>query len=220
MRARRSILLAALAVQTLGLGSCISADPDPTVLVRTSGGVELGASTTYGVVFLGTTATSGEAEVVAWFGDGPELEPSLVESIGGGLYSVDVDIDLPAVPMSFDLPDTSTPLEIRGRDAAGPWVRTTRRADEPTATGLLLLVPDEPLPPASSGAGVYLRDRRGQLRLIGLLAGRVQVIDSAYPSAAPRERLAAIGPTDLWRLVSYRRNRHRPDPWVYREDLE
>lgn len=204
----------------LGSASCVSADPDPTVLVRTSRGIELGASTIHGVVFLGTTATSGEADVMAWFGDGPSLEPSLVETIGGGLYTVDVDIDLPAVPLTFDLPPDGTPLEIRGRDSAGPWVRASRSVVDPLADGLLLDVPDESLPASSLGAGVYVRDRRGELRLLGLLSGRALLVDPTRATSDPREYLVALGPADLWRIVSFSRNRHRPDPWVYREDLE
>lgn len=210
----------AIALPLLVAASCVSPDPDPTVLVRTRNGIEMGASTTHGVVFLGTTATSGEAEVMAWFGDGPSLEPSLVEPIGGGLCTVDVDIELPAVPMSFDLPADGARLAILGRDEDGPWRRDVDCIVDPMADGLLLSVPKEPLPEASIGAGVYDRDRRGALRLIGLLTGRALIVDPDRAQLEPREVLLALGPADLWRLVSYDRNRHRPDPWVYREDLE
>jgi len=217
MRAPRTIA-ALLALATSA--ACIAPDPDPTVLVRTSRGVELGASTTHGVVFLGSTAISGEAEVMAWFGDGPSLEPSLIEPLGAGLCTVDVDIDLPMVPLSFDLPAEGARVEIRGRDVAGAWTREARCVRDPLADGLLLTVPDDPLPAESLGAGVYVRDRHERLRLLGLLTGRALLVDGAGDERGPREVLVAVGPADLWRVVSYGRNRHRPQPWVYREDLE
>lgn len=212
------LLVAALALATAS--SCVTSDPDPTVLVRTANGVELGASTTHGIVFLGTTATSGEAEILAWFGDGPSLEPSLIEPLGAGLCTVDVDIDLPAVALTFDLPTDGARVEIRGRDVEGAWVREARCVVDPHADGLLLTVPDEPLPAMSLGAGVYVRDRHEHLRLLGLLTGRALIVDAEGSTREPREVLVAVGPADLWRVVSYGRNRHRPQPWVYREDLE
>jgi hypothetical protein len=210
----RMRLLAAALLCTLA-GACRTADPDPTVLVRTSNGVELGVSTTHGVVFLGSTAVSGEAEIVSWFGDGPSLEPSLIEPLGDGLYTLPVDIDLPAVAIGFDLPEPGSTLVVRGRDDTGPWEREVVRAGDLPVLGLLLEPPAEPLPARSVGAGVYTRDRLGHLRLVGLLSGRARV----ETDGTSREVLCALGPLDLWRVVTHPRNRQRAEPWVHRDDL-
>jgi len=210
----RMRLLAAAVLCTLA-AACRTADPDPTVLVRTANGVELGVSTTHGVVFLGSTAISGEAELVSWFGDGPSLEPSLIEPLGDGLYTLPVDIDLPAVAIGFELPEPGAELVVRGRDDNGPWEREVRRASGLPVLGLLLDPPSEPLPARSIGAGIYTRDRLGHLRLVGLLSGRATV----ETDGATREVLCALGPLDLWRVVTHPRNRQRADPWVHRDDL-
>jgi hypothetical protein len=208
------VTAAALAA-AFGLVACHSARPDPTVLVRTTRGVELGVSTTHGVVFLGSTAISGEAEIVSWFGDGPSLEPTLIEPLGDGLYTLPVEIDLPSVAIGFELPPPGAELLVRGRDDDGPWERRVRRVGGVATRGLLLEPPEEPLPAISLGAGVFTTDRLGDQRLVGLLTGRAR-IDS---DGASREVLCAIGPLDLWRVVTHPRNLHRPSPWVYRDDV-
>ena len=43
---------------------------DPTLVLETDGGRELGASTEHGIVFLGRSARSGPVSIVAEFGDG------------------------------------------------------------------------------------------------------------------------------------------------------
>ena len=85
-RLHRLILLV-LALSFPLLGSSCSGTRnlvDPVVQIHTPGGNELGVTTDYGIVFLGRTASAGDIEITAWFGDGPSIEPSSVEPIGGG----------------------------------------------------------------------------------------------------------------------------------------
>ena len=86
-----------------------------TLEIRTSGGSELGVATDYGVLFLGRTARSGEVRVVAWFGDGPSVEASVIEPLGGGLYTAETEIRLPTIPMSFRTPEPGERLYVVGR---------------------------------------------------------------------------------------------------------
>jgi hypothetical protein len=67
------------------------------------------------------------------------------------------------------------------------------------------------------GAGLYeLPDGdRGKMRLVGIITGRIRL----ETRAGPREYLTAIGPTDLWRLVTLRRHPGDRRRWVYREDI-
>ena len=57
---------------------------DPVLRITTEGGAELGVATDHGVVFLGRSAARGGVGLEAVFGDGPSLERSVTEPVGGG----------------------------------------------------------------------------------------------------------------------------------------
>ena len=192
---------------------------DPTVVVTTDRGQELGVSTQYGVVFLGRTARSGRVELEAFYGDGPSIERSVIEPVGGGLFTAETEIRLPAVPLTFELPRPGETVVVRGRKDREAWeLELPVRADE-RVWGLLLPVPAE-LEAAQDqvGAGVYWRNPEdgADLRLIGLVSGRLRLEDAEGEAV---EYLAVEGPEHLWRLVSHRRDHNRRKPWVYREDI-
>ena len=102
----RSAALPALLLACLVATGCrgVRTAADPTLEVRSIGGQELAVSTDHGIVFLGRTARSGRVEITAWFGDGPSIEASVVEPLGGGLYTAVTEIRLPSVPLSFVTP--------------------------------------------------------------------------------------------------------------------
>ncbi len=207
-----------LALLTLALPACRSFEDlaDPTVVVETRAGSELGVSTEYGVVFLGSTADSGEATVIAWFGDGPSIEPALIEPLGPNLYVLNTEIRLPTAQLSYADPAHGTPVVVRGRSSAGAWVETTRVVRDDRIDGFLL----EPIARLSgatdqTGAGVFLPGGTGDSELIGLVSGRLRFEDSGDPT----EYLAVVGPTSLWRLVTYRRDVQEERPPVLRPDV-
>lgn len=187
---------------------------DPILRVHTEGGTELGVSTTYGVVFLGATATSGAVDLEAWYGDGPSFESAVIEPLGGGLYTAEPEIRLPETRMRFTTPQPGEELLLIGRGAQEPWSAwSTVRSDE-RVHGLLLDVPEElERRKGQVGAGVFWvhPDDPVDRRLVGLVAGRV-TLDG-------RQHLAVVGPEDLWRLVIYRRDHLRRKARVYREDI-
>ncbi len=189
---------------------------DPIVLVQTPQGTELGVSTTHGVAFLGRTAKAGRAELVVWFGDGPSIEPGLIEPIGGDLYTIDVPLKLPTVALSFRDPSDGEPVEIRGRGPSGPWKVDGRIVKLEGVEGILLEV-QAPFDEASdqTGAGIFVLGDDGHSRLLGLLSGRLALIGEG----PDRVVLTAVGPTDLWRLVAYRRDLREQEPAVRRPDL-
>lgn len=196
---------------------------DPTVMVRTEGGLELGVSTDYGVVFLGSTAQAGDADLTVWFGDGPSLEQTLIEPVGAGLYTLETQIRLPTVPLAFDQPAAGDELMLIGRDVNGTVELPLIAASDPRIEGLVFEVPPALLEGSDqTGAGVYQRSVTGELQLLGLLSGRIR-LTAAGPGEdglpAEVEYLTAVGPTSLWRLVTYRRDRHLAEPWVYRNDI-
>lgn len=213
-------LLAALLLVAVSTGCTgMRTLSDPTLLVETSGGRELGVATDYGVVFLGRTARSGQARITAWFGDGPSLERTVIEPIGPELCTADTPIRLPDVVMDFRDPRPGEKLHVYGRDAAGPWNEVVTVESDPRVLGLVTTIPAR-LRGASDqvGAGVYTLPDGGDPRtkkLVGLVAGTLRL----RTTAGDREYLAIVGPQDLWRLVTNSRDAGARRPWVYREDV-
>ena len=190
----------------------------PVLEIRTAGGSELGVTTEYGVVFLGRTARSGPVHVIAWFGDGPGLEASVIEPIGGGLYTAETDIRLPAVPMSFTLPRPGQTLIVAGRSGQDAWEETVEVRSDPRVRGMLLSVPRR-LRDAEDqvGAPVFLPAKEGKERkLVGLVSGRLRLVAA---DGSTREYLTAVGPEELWRLATHAREFPNKRRWVYREDI-
>ncbi len=198
------------------LGSCAGTREaaDATLRIHHPGGSELGVSTTYGVVFLGRTVTAGNIEVEAHFGDGLDLESSVVEPIGGGLYTAETDIRLPSVPMKFHVPKPGDELILRGRTPEGPWDAVVIVREDERIQGILI---DSPQIMRNRndqvGAGVYWRDPLDSTKeqLVGLVSARVQIDGQHF--------LAVMGPEYLWRIATHRRDLLRRKPWVYREDI-
>ena len=191
---------------------------DPTLVIETSAGRELGVSTDYGVVFLGRTAQAGDVEITAWFGDGPNVEAATIEPIGGGLYTAETEIRLPQVPMSFDDPAPGSRLLVIGRRNGAPWEQSVTVRQDPRVLGLLLS-PSGSLAGAAElvGACVYWlpEGEYEQRRLVGLVSGRIRI----EGEGGSREFLTAFGPHELWRLVTHRRDLLQRRRWIYREDI-
>lgn len=216
-RTQRLLLLPLL---SLLLASCVGTRKlsDPTLQIRTEHGSELGVSTDYGIVFLGRSASAGRAEITAWFGDGPSVEPVVIEPVGGGLYTAETEIRLPSVALSFDDPRPGEELIVAGRDADGPWETRVHVRDEPRAFGILTDLPAQLAGRADqTGAGVFIPDPDDDSRrlLVGLVSGVV----SFRTHDGARQYLAIVGPQDLWRLVTHRRELVKKRRWVYRDDI-
>lgn len=192
---------------------------DPVLLIQTPGGSELGVSTEYGVVFLGRTASAGDVEITAWFGDGPDIEASVIEPIGGGLYTAETEIRLPSVPLYFGTPAPGDTLLLSARDPEGRrWEESVRVVSNPRVHGILVTPPREhALTPSAAGAGLFLLPGgdRTSMRLVGLVSGRL-VLET---EAGREEYLTVLGPDVLWRLAAHRRERPRAPSLPYREDI-
>jgi len=186
---------------------------DPTVTLQTSGGAELGVSTDRGVVFLGHTARSGEVDMIVWYGDGPSIEASVIEPIGGGLYLAQGEIVLPSVDIAFPELGADSIVLARGRRGAEVWEIPLYPNDDPRVHGMAFR-PGEPLPtdPDQVGAGVFWEDPDTSVRyLIGLVTGTVAIDGDEY--------VTAIGGESLWRLVAHRRESFEEGRFIYRDDI-
>lgn len=187
-------------------------------MLQTQGGRELGVSTDYGVVFLGQTARSGYVEVQSWFGDGPSIEPSVIEPVGGGIFTAETEIRLPHVPMTFQEPEEGAQVRVLGRNTEGGWTAVSVVRSDPRVYGILIDVPFQLRgSPDQVGAGVYWVDPTDTYnqRLIGLVSGHITLTSSE----GERQFLTVVGPQDLWRLVTHRRDLEKRRPWVYRDDI-
>jgi len=207
-----------LALATLLLAGCQASRKlqDPVLVMETDGGSELGVSTEYGVVFLGRTARSGRVNIAAHFGDGPGIEASVIEPLGGGLFTAETEIRLPVTPMTFQAPDAGQEVVVKGRSGRGPWKVSTRVVSDPDVEGLLLRPTGELARGADQvGAGVYV-ERDGREYLVGLVSGLVEI---SRRESGVRRYVTVVGPDQLWRLVTFRRDYEHKRRWVYREDI-
>jgi hypothetical protein len=218
--AQRIAALATLFLATLTSGCAgMRTLSDPTLLVETGGGRELGVATDYGVVFLGRTARSGPVRITAWFGDGPSLEKTVIEPIGPELCTAAMPIRMPDVTFDFRDPEPGETLRVFGRDAAGKWNAEVTVQSDPRILGLVTTIPARLRnAPDQIGAGVYTYPVGGDertKRLVGLVAGTIRL----RTAEGEREYLAIIGPQELWRLVANRHDAGARRPWIYREDV-
>lgn len=214
------LALGGLALACLSLASCVGNRmlQDPTLVIQTRGGSELGVSTDYGLVFLGQTARSGELRVTAWFGDGPNLEETVIEPIGGGLFTAATEIRLPSVPVTFVDLRQGDRVTVRGRKDGRLWTRRLEVKSDPRVYGLLLDPGTLELDADQVGAGVFWLPEGDidKMRLVGLISGRLE-LETA--DGEVREFLTVKGPEDMWKLVTYRRDDRRRKPMVKREDI-
>jgi hypothetical protein len=192
---------------------------DPVLEIRGPELSELGVATDYGLVFLGRSARSGSVEVTAWFGDGPSLELAVVEPLGGGLFTAEPEIRFPRVPMSFVTPAPGTRLVVIGRVGAERWEAEVEVAGDPAIEGLITSIPSQVLDQDGQvGAGLYVLDPLDERtkRLVGLVSGTIEIDDG---SGGVRRYLTAVGPDQLWRLITYRREFPHKRKFVYRDDI-
>lgn len=211
--------LGALAAVLALLSSCLTSNEvaDPTILVHSPEGTELGVSTDYGTVFLGRFARGGEIDITAWFGDGPSLESCVVEPLGAGLFTAETEIRLPSVRLAFEDQPHGQPVIVRGRTGSDPWSLETEVRTDPRVDGILLQ-PTGNLTgaPEQIGAGVFIGEELPDYRLVGLVSGRIELVGA---DGARAEYVTVVGPTDLWRVVAHRRDLQMKPRWVYREDV-
>jgi hypothetical protein len=209
------ILLLAVAAGCTGVRTL----SDPTLLVQTSAGTELGVSTDYGVVFLGRTAQSGRVFLTAWFGDGPQTESSVIEPVGSGVFTAETEIRLPDVPMNFHEPRPGAQVLVVGRKGGETWQKLVTVLGDPRVEGILLPgIGKIASSPDQVGAGVFvLKDGdENHKELVGLVSGTLTLTDGTET----KHYTTVVGMKDLWRLVAHRRELDRRRPPVVREDIQ
>jgi len=205
----------------LFLGSCAGVHTlsDPTLVLQTRNGSELGVSTDYGVVFLGRTARSGDVEIMSWYGDGPNIESTVIEPINDQIYTAETEIRLASVPLTFIQPEPGQTVLLIGRKDRERWEKHVTVKSDPRVDGILLDVTTEFYnAPDQIGAGVFVcpEEDCARKRLVGLVAGVITLTDS---DGGTKTYLSIVGPKELWRLATHRKDMLRRKPWVYRDDV-
>jgi hypothetical protein len=198
------LLLAVLPGCTTWLFSDPTLLPDrtrPVAKIETKGGVEYGAATTEGVLFLGRTAQAGPCRIHYYLGRTPVTEDGTILPLGGVLWVADVDTKQQQTPLLgreltkddhlvailYRLPDVATiPVVLARGDGL---------------EGDLLEAPATPLP---VGTGIFVRDPETEaLRFAGLVSGVATV-----KKGEAERRLVVFAGTSAMRVALA-----TPTPW-------
>ncbi|MCA8974551.1 MAG: hypothetical protein KDC98_07500 [Planctomycetes bacterium] len=153
------------------------ASPDrsrPVVLVETTGGIELGAATEYGILTLGRTATEGPCRVHYFLGPTPMVDDGALAATGSLFTRAEIDLKTPTVQVLARAPTAEDELLAMWT----PDGKATRLVDvqlcrTPGIEGDVLDHPGEEIP---TGAAILRRnDHDLRLDFVGLIAGRATV---------------------------------------------
>lgn len=168
-------LLVLLSCWTLALTACTgwffspTPRPDrsrPVVMIETREGVEFGAATSVGVLFLGRTAKEGPCRVHHFLGEQLVVDDGRIDAFGGVYQRATIDRKHQGAPL------WTKPLEpgeflvaqrIVGMTAEQVEVRV---ANDPAVEGDALVAPGIPLPLGSP----LFKEADGRLHFVGLIS--------------------------------------------------
>lgn len=174
-RAARTVVLAALCASTAGCaGWFFTGVPTvdrsrPVALVQTTEGVEHAATTEYGVLFLGRTATEGPCRVQYFLGPTPLVEDGTIESAGGMFYRAAIDLKTQHIPvLERPLGPEDEIVAMFAADGGVDTVSVELARDEYAAGNLLDAYGSE----VPAGAAVLAIDDDGDYRFAGLVSGK------------------------------------------------
>ena len=141
----------------------------PVAFVETTGGIELGATTEFGVLTLGRSATEGPCKVHYFLGPTPLIEDGEIVATGSTFHLADIELKTQfAVCLDRDPTPADTLVAMWMPDPRSSTEVPVKLSTDPDAQGDLL-VADGPVLPA--GAGVFCKTDDG-LRFVGLVAGK------------------------------------------------
>jgi hypothetical protein len=148
----------------------------PVAMIETRGGVEFGATTDHGILFLGRTAQEGPCRVHFFVGQDVHVEDGTIEAAGGGFHRAVIDVQHQAVPLLARSLGPHDELMALTFDGSSVGEVAVRRATEEGIEGDLLVPPAERL---AAGTGLFVRadpdDPIPGWRLAGLVAGEARL---------------------------------------------
>ena len=147
----------------------------PVALLETTGGVELAATTEFGILSLGRTATSGPCRVHYFVGPTPLIERGELHPTGSMFVEAEIDLKTQlarALTRSTTAEDHLTVMWTPD----GRYVESTsvELAAREGLAGDMLIDPGVALP---AGATLLCRGPRGESMFAGLIAGRATIHD-------------------------------------------
>ncbi len=143
----------------------------PVALIETTGGVELGATTEFGILTLGRTATRGPCRVYYFLGPTPLVEDGTVVATEGPFCTAQIDLRTQSVRV-LDHSPTNEPLKAMWTsDGAQVTTIDVQLARDEGVSGDVLADPGQDIP---AGAGVFAEVDE-KLRFVGLVSGRATV---------------------------------------------
>ena len=146
----------------------------PVALVETVGGVELGATTEFGVLLLGRTATEGPCRVHYFLGPTPMIEDGELSSTGSMFTVAEIDLKTMSLRVLDRCPNSEDPLIVMWTpDGTHTEQLSVQLAAEPGIKGDVLQHPGSEVP---IGAAVFAETDEGLL-FVGLVAGKAEVAD-------------------------------------------
>jgi len=147
----------------------------PVALVETTGGVELAATTEFGILSLGRTATDGPCRVHYFLGRTPLIEQGELHPTGSVFTTAEIDLKTQHARALSRTATTEDELTVM-------WTPDGQSIEDVSVdlavgdglSGDMLLDPGVELP---AGATVLCRGPKGESMFAGLIAGRATVHD-------------------------------------------
>lgn len=158
----------------------------PIARIETRGGVEYGATTREGILFLGRTAQSGPCRVHYWLGPTLVVEDGYIEPAGGVFYRAMIDLqhqNVRLLPRDLTAADRIFAMVF---SAGGVTEVPVRLANLAAVEGDVLVDPGRPLP---AGASLFVRAADGDLQFAGLVAAELRLDGTRLIAFAGPDRL-------------------------------
>lgn len=182
----------------------------PVARIETRGGVEFGATTTEGILFLGRTANDGPCRVHYFLGETPMVEDGEIRHLGGVLYLADIDLKHQSVGLLEREATNDDELYAMVHAGGSAPDVNVRLANNDDIEGDVLAWPGGSLPPGSP----VFADTADGLKLVGLVSGEVRVVggssEGRYLTFAGSDRIREALATPRVHPVAPT-VKHRPD---------
>lgn len=158
----------------------------PVALVETTGGVELGATTEFGVLTLGRTATEGACRVHYFLGPTPLIDDGQIVATGSVFHRADIDLKTMLLPcMDRDPTPEDRLVAMWMPDPRSTTSVSVQLSTDSDASGDVLVGDGLNLP---AGATV-LRVVDDGYEFVGLIAGRATLQGRSYYVFAGMDRV-------------------------------
>lgn len=144
----------------------------PVALVETTGGVEFGATTEFGILTLGRTAQDGPCRVHYFLGPTPIVEDGTVKPSGAMFCRADIDLKTQSVRvLDRNVTREDEILAMWTPDGTSLEIVDVELAASQGVQGDVLLDPGKELP---AGAALFV-SHKGHLMFVGLISGRARL---------------------------------------------